>query len=69
MKELELQAYDLGWDYATFDIKVPELASKLFCDGYRAFDHGNRRTKQKADRYVRKWLQIRFGALQRDKQF
>ena len=46
MDELDRQAYDLGWDYATFRINVPDAASKSFCDGYRAFRHGNKRTTQ-----------------------
>ena len=69
MDELDRQAYDLGWDYATFRINVPDDASKSFCDGYRAFRHGNKRTTQNPDKFARKWLQIRFGALSRGKQF
>ncbi len=69
MNELDRQAYDLGWDYATFDLNVPEDANRSFCDGYRAFRHGDNKTTQKSDKFVRKWLQIRFGALCRNKQF
>lgn len=69
MDELDRQAYDLGWDYATFGINVPEDASKSFCDGYRAFRHGESKTTRKPDKFVRKWLLIRFGALSRGKQF
>ena len=69
MDELDRQAYDLGWDYATFGINVPDDASKSFCDGYRAFRHGENKTTRKPDKFVRKWLQIRFGALSRGKQF
>ena len=69
MDELDRQAYDLGWDYATFGVNVPEQASKSFCDGYRAFRHGDNKTTHRPDEFVRKWLQIRFGALARGKQF
>lgn len=69
MNELDRQAYDLGWDYATYSLTVPETASQGFCDGYRAFKHGNNRQCQKADRFIRKWLLIRFGALSRGKRF
>ena len=63
------QAFDLGWDYASFDISVPEDANKLFCDGYRAFCSGGTRKTGKSDKFVRKWLQIRYGALRRGKFF
>jgi len=69
MNELDRQAYDLGWDYATFGINVPDDASMSFCDGYRAFRHGASKTTRKPDKFTRKWLQIRFGALARGKQF
>lgn len=69
MDQLDRQAYDLGWDHATFDINVPDDASMSFCDGYRAFRHGNNKTTQKPDKFTRKWLQIRFGAITRGKQF
>jgi hypothetical protein len=69
MDQLDRQAYDLGWDHATFDLNVPGDASKSFCDGYRAFRHGNNKTTQKPDKFTRKWLQIRFGAITRGKQF
>ena len=69
MNTLERQAFDLGWDFATFGVSVPEAADLKFCDGYRAFRHGKNKTVQKPDKYIRKWLQIRFGALGRRKQF
>ncbi|HET6628619.1 MAG TPA: hypothetical protein VFG91_02470 [Woeseiaceae bacterium] len=69
MNELDRQAYDLGWDYATWRLDVPASAGRYFCDGYRAFQHGNSKKQQPADRYVRKWLQIRFGAWSRGKRF
>ena len=69
MEAVEQQSFDLGWDYATFGINVPEDANKLFCDGYRAFGNENKKTTQKPTKYVRKWLQIRFGAWRRGKLF
>ena len=67
MESLEQRSFDLGWDYATFGINVPEDADKLFCDGYRAFGSEHNKTTQKPTKYVRKWLQIRFGAWRRGK--
>ena len=69
MEAVEQQSFDLGWDYATFGINVPEDANKLFCDGYRAFGNENKKTTQKPTKYVRKRLQIRFGAWRRGKPF
>ena len=69
MSELDRQAFDLGWDFATFGVEVPENAKNDFCDGYRAFQHGKTRSTHSPDKYVRKWLQIRFGALARGKRF
>lgn len=69
MNLLDRQAFDLGWDFATFGLSVPESANARFCEGYRAFRHGGNKTVKQADRYVRKWLQIRFGALVRGKEF
>lgn len=69
MNSLEQQAFDLGWDFATFGVDVPADANKSFCDGYRAFGSEKNKTTRKPDKYVRKWLQIRFGALRRGKSF
>jgi hypothetical protein len=69
MDGLDQRAFDLGWDYALFGINVPPEANKAFCDGYRAFGTEKNKTARVPDRYVRKWLQIRFGALRRGKHF
>lgn len=69
MDALDRQAFDLGWDYATFGLDVPDRAKGPFCDGYRAFLHGNNKKVQRADKFVRKWLQIRFNAIRRGKEF
>lgn len=69
MDAREQLAFDLGWDYAIFGREVPETANKAFCDGYRAFRQGDKRSTRPADRYERKWLQIRFGAFSRNKEF
>jgi hypothetical protein len=66
---VDQQAFDLGWDWATFGANVPETANKLFCDGYRAFAGDSRRKAKQPDKFVRKWLQIRFGAFSRGKPF
>lgn len=63
------QAFDLGWDYATFGVDVPESANKMFCDGYRAFAGDGKRRASRPDKFIRKWLQIRFGAFSRGKPF
>src|SRR6185503_5345339 len=69
MEALDQQAFDLGWDCAAFGVNVPEDANKLFCDGYRAFGSEKNKTPRVPDRYVRKWLHIRIGALRRGKYF
>lgn len=69
MEPIEQQAFDLGWDFATFGVDVPEDANKLFCDGYRAYAGNPNRKPSKPDRYIRKWLQVRFGAMRRGKLF
>jgi hypothetical protein len=69
MDALDQQAFDLGWDFAAFGVNVPEDANMLFCDGYRAFGSEKNKTARVRDRYVSKWLQIRFGALRRGKHF
>ena len=69
MEFSDQQAFDLGWDYATFGNDVPENANKLFCDGYRAFSNESKKSVRRPNKYVRKWLQIRFGALRRGKYF
>lgn len=52
-----------------FPAGVPPDANKAFCDGYRAFGSEKNKTSRAAGKYVRKWLQIRFGALRRGKHF
>jgi hypothetical protein len=69
MDSLDQQAFDLGWDHALFRLNVPPDANKAFCDGYRAFGSEKNKTSRSPSKYVRKWLQIRFGALRRGKQF
>jgi hypothetical protein len=69
MDSLDQQSFDLGWDSAIFGVDVPQDANKTFCDGYRAFRSEKNKTSRVPDRYIRKWLQIRYGALRRGKQF
>jgi hypothetical protein len=63
------QGFDLGWDFALFGLVVPADANMAFCDGYRAFGSEKNKTSRVPDRYIRKWLQIRYGALRRGKHF
>ncbi len=67
MNERELVAFELGYDTAMYGQNVPEDAPGLFCDGYRT---GRRQYPhpQRTNRYILKWLQIRIGALRRDKR-
>ena len=69
MDGVDRHSFDLGWDFATFRMEVPDQANRYFCDGYRAFLHGNNKTTHRPDKFIRKWLQIRLGALRRGKEF
>ncbi len=53
----------LGEDYAKWERGMPEHAHPAFCEGY-AVGQGKHKAKN-PDRFVRKWLQIRFNALKR----
>lgn len=54
----------LGEDIASYGLALPEKADPALVEGYRAgrAKHGRRR---RADRFVRKWLQLRSQALGR----
>ncbi|MAF84041.1 MAG: hypothetical protein CL797_08065 [Chromatiales bacterium] len=67
MNERELIAFELGFDTAMYGQCVPEDATGLFCDGYRTGKRQYPHPKQ-TNRYILKWLQIRRGALCRDKR-
>ena len=67
MHERELIAFELGYDYAMYGRPVPDDASGLFCDGFRAGKRQFPRPKR-ATRYTLKWLQIRKNALRRGKR-
>jgi len=69
MKKSDKVHYDLGWDFALYRRGIPEEAASMFIDGHRAFRHGNQRATRKATLFEKKWLQIRWNALLRDKYF
>jgi len=56
---------NLGDDYAAWDRRMPDGAPPEFREGYAA---GQAKHKiKKSDRFVRKWLQIRYNALKRER--
>jgi hypothetical protein len=57
----------LGADYARYAMKLPEDAPRAVHEGYAASLHDRSRSQQ-ADRFVRKWVQLRMGALRRDRR-
>jgi len=56
---------ELGEDYAKWERKMPEHAHPAFCEGYAAGQA--KREAKNPDRFVRKWLQIRYNALKRER--
>jgi len=55
----------LGGDYAAWDRRMPDGAPLAFREGYAA---GQAKPKAKnPDRFVRKWLQVRYNALKRER--
>lgn len=63
-------AFDLGWDYAAFRglPPPPETASEIkrgYLEGLRRL--GNQQKPH--DRFVRKWLQLRLHAIERNREF
>lgn len=65
----EMIGYELGWDIAHYDRKLPDKADKACSDGYHGFQHGERRHVLDASVFVRKWLQVRLNAYVRRKEF
>ena len=57
-------AFSLGWDYAAHGISLPDDADPHTRDGFDTA-RSRRIRAQSADRYVRKWLQLRSNALRR----
>ncbi len=59
----------LGVDFARFGLRVPGASTpEGFQAGFEAQRQQQDKTK-KADRFVRKWLQLRYNALKRDRVF
>lgn len=58
----EQTEYDLGWDHAMYGLPLPNVIQRVSRKG---FELGNSNFKGKtkfADRFVRKWLQLRLNA-------
>lgn len=67
---LERAAFNLGWDFALYKglVPPPEAANEVkrgFLEGLKRFEQHQKH----ADRFVRKWLQLRLHALRRGRQF
>lgn len=62
-------AFELGWDYASFGMPTPDGASNHMQEGNaEGKRHFGGKTK-KSDYIERKWLQIRFNAIRRNRAF
>jgi hypothetical protein len=59
-------AFLIGEDYARYGLAAPEHADTAFIQGYSSKQQQHTR-KQTADRFVRKWLQVRFSAWKRNR--
>ncbi|MDB5823915.1 MAG: hypothetical protein JWR21_2619 [Herminiimonas sp.] len=57
-------AFRIGQDYAWYRLLLPDNVGATFVDGYRAGQTANPKT---ADRFVRKWLQVRTNAWRRNR--
>lgn len=59
--------YDLGWDHAMYRLTIPESLGVTGRQGYElGKEHFGANTKT-ADRYVKKWLQLRMNAFRRER--
>lgn len=61
-------AFVIGEDLALYGAPLPEDASAAMRRGYQ-HEHEQARRPRVADRYVRKWLQLRLGAWRRSRMF
>lgn len=68
MNEAEQVAFELGFDLASYGRDLPADASLALCDGWRWGKKSHPHTRH-ADRFKAKWLQLRLGALRRQKRF
>lgn len=67
------EAFNLGWDYAFYGLPAPDLDDVQVSLGYQAGcgrrEGAARTSHSRADRYVRKWLQLRANAWRRGRVF
>lgn len=61
--------FNIGWDFAAYGLHLPSEVSTGLRDGYAAGQSKFRRPIGEADRYVRKWLQLRHNASKRGRLF
>ena len=71
MEGLDKIGFEVGWDHAEYGVMVPEsLYVGTLADGHRAaIQHRGRAKPKEADRYIRKWLQLRRNAWRRERIF
>jgi hypothetical protein len=71
MEGLDKIGFEVGWDHAEYGVMVPEtLYTGTLADGHRAgMQHRGRAKPKEADRYIRKWLQLRRNAWRRERIF
>lgn len=59
-------AFLIGEDYGRYGLSAPAEADEAFMQGYESVQSQRRRALT-ADRFVRKWLQVRFNAWKRNR--
>lgn len=69
MDNQEALAYTLGYDLYRYDRTIPEDAKMSLINGWKEASRRFGKHKLKADKYCRKWLQVRTNALTRGKYF
>lgn len=61
--------FNVGWDFAAYGLPLPDGANARVREGFAAGQAKFRRPIGDADRYVRKWLQLRHNASKRGRLF
>ena len=71
MEGIDQIGFEVGWDHADYGVPVPETSMVgTLADGYKAgMEKRGRARAKEADRYVRKWLQLRRSAWRRERIF
>ena len=71
MEGLDKIGFDCGWDHAEYGVVIPNhLMVGTLADGYHfGLEKRGRSRPKEADRYVRKWLQLRRNAWRRERIF